>query len=216
MDEVLANVQSICGPAQAATPGIRGFSVMIDEIALEERLRYSTAEDAILGICREHASVCETRNMTGRPISHLMELKTLLDSGECHRAKEATLVALAPFGPTNYGPMVVLISGTCKTESVDDQGALLSLVIDAWKQSPYGESALGSVWSIATDGDARRRQAIHRLCMSHMLSPASPIHQELCNLALLNLYCGEGDITHDGDFKHEEKRTPTSRLRCNI
>jgi hypothetical protein len=206
MDEVLANIQSICGPAQAAKPGIRGFSVMIDEIALEERLRYSAAKDAILGICREHVSMCETQNMTGRPISHLMEIKKLLDSGEWHRAKEATLVALAPFGHSNYGPMVVLISGTCKTEAVEEQKALISLVIDTWKRSSYGESALGPIWSIATDGDARRRQAIHRLCMVHRLSPASPIYQGLCKLMLLNLSCGEGDITHDGDFKHEEKR----------
>jgi hypothetical protein len=74
MDKVLANIQSICGPAQAAKSGIQGFSVMIDEITLEECLRYSTAEDAILGICREHASVCGTltQSMMGRPIIHLM------------------------------------------------------------------------------------------------------------------------------------------------
>ncbi|KAG9075570.1 hypothetical protein FRC06_010019, partial [Ceratobasidium sp. 370] len=110
--------------------------------------------------------------------------------------------------------MVVLISGTCKTEPVEDQKALISLVLEAWATSTYGESALGSVWSIATDGDARRRQAIHALCMVKTLSSISPIYPQLSNLPLFNLSCGMGDITHDGDFKHEEKRF-ASALRSN-
>ncbi|KAG9074525.1 hypothetical protein FRC06_010623, partial [Ceratobasidium sp. 370] len=206
MDDVLTNLHSICGSAQKGAPGIRGFSVLIDEIALEERLRYSVAEDAILGVCREHAGICETWSLTGRPVSHLQDLKALLDAGEGHRAKEATMVALAPFGGSNYGPMVVLISGTCKTELVEDQKALISLVLEAWAMSPCGEQALGPVWSIATDGDSRRRQAIHSLCTVRSLASVSPIYLQLYNLPLLNLSCGRGDITHNGDFKHEEKR----------
>ncbi|KAG8709531.1 hypothetical protein FRC09_000625, partial [Ceratobasidium sp. 395] len=205
MDEVLANILSICGPAFIAELGIRGFSILIDELTLEERLRYSIFLDAILGLCREHAGVCNVQNMTGRPISDFYHIKDLLDAGECHRAKEATLIALAPFGRTNYGPMVILVSGTCKTETVGVQQALIKLVSDAWAKSPHGESALGPVWSIATDGDARRRLAIHDLAMIRRLRPSSPIYPQLCNLPLLNLMCGDGDITHDGDFKHEEK-----------
>ncbi|KAG8735376.1 hypothetical protein FRC10_010673 [Ceratobasidium sp. 414] len=205
-DEISANLKSICGPARATTPHNRGFSILIDEIALEERLRYSVAEDAVLGICREHAGVFNTWNMTGRPISHLYDLKQLLDSGKCHRAKEATTVAIAPFSEFNYTPMIVLVSGTCKTETVEQQRSLISLVIHTWNESPHGRSALGSLWSIATDGDARRRQAIHRICMSQALSPTSPLYAELQHLDLLNLMCGDGEVTHDGDFKHEEKR----------
>ncbi|KAG9125244.1 hypothetical protein FRC07_008427 [Ceratobasidium sp. 392] len=107
MAEVLANMKSICAPAQAVVPRTRGFTLMIDEIALEERIRYSTAEDALVGVCREHASVPDLQNMTGRPISHFAAIRSLLDAGKCHRAKEATVVALAPFGYSNYNPMVV-------------------------------------------------------------------------------------------------------------
>jgi hypothetical protein len=106
-----------------------------------------------------------------------MEIKKLLDSKECHQAKEAMLVTLAPFGRSNYGPMVVLISGTCKTEAIEEQKSLISLVNNAWKRSPYGKSVLGPIWSIATDGDACWHQAIPCLCMSHRLSPTSSIYQ---------------------------------------
>ncbi|KAG9076326.1 hypothetical protein FRC06_009566 [Ceratobasidium sp. 370] len=102
--------------------------------------------------------------------------------------------------------MVVLISGTCKTESVEDQKALIMLVLEAWAKSSCGEQALGPVWSIATDGDSHRRQAIHAFCVTRTLPTISPIYPQLCNLPLFNVVCGMGDITHDGDFKHEEKR----------
>ncbi|KAG8699972.1 hypothetical protein FRC09_006255 [Ceratobasidium sp. 395] len=206
MAELLANVESICGYSRAVVPRPRGFSLLIDEIALEERARYSVAEDAVLGLCREHSGPFETFSMTGRPISHLYDLKQHLDSGRCHRAKEATVVAFAPFDESNYSPLIVLVSGTCKKGTVEEERSLICLCARAWNESACGRSAHGSLWSIATDGDPRRRQAIHSVCMSRLLSPASPIHKYLCHLELLNMMCGEGDITHDGDFKHEEKR----------
>ncbi|KAG9089573.1 hypothetical protein FRC06_001483, partial [Ceratobasidium sp. 370] len=206
LDELFANIKTVCALARATASLFCGYSLLIDEIAAEERMRYCAGEDVLLGLCREHASAFDTQHMTGRPISYLYELKELLDSGVCHRAKEATVVAVAPFSEQGYSPKVILISGTCKTETVKDQRSLICLSIQAWNQSPYGQSALGNLWSIATDGDARRRQAIHSICMSQPLSPTSPIYEELCHLDLLNLMCGEGEITHDGDFKHGEKR----------
>ncbi|CAE6517396.1 unnamed protein product [Rhizoctonia solani] len=216
-DEVMANIKSMCGHAKSVVPltGLRGFSVLIDEIALEERIRYSTPEDALVGFARETISPEQVQNMTGRPISHLFALKRLLDSGECQLATEATVVAIAPFGPTNYTPMVIAMSGTCKTETVDGQLSLLKTVYQAYNESPHGAAALGPIWSFATDGDARRRLALYRLCMTHTLSPPSPLYLELYRLDLMNLACGENNVTHDGDFKHEEKRF-ASALRSSV
>ncbi|KAG8695139.1 hypothetical protein FRC08_008010 [Ceratobasidium sp. 394] len=204
LPEILHNIKSVCGRFPVSYT--RGYTVMIDELAAQERLRFSYAEDAIVGVCREHAHVCDLTKMTGRPLSHFEDIKAHLDAGDCHRAKEATVVALAPFGQENYTPMVVLISGTCKTETVDDQKMLIDLVVHAWKQSEHGESAHGPIWSVATDGDPRRRQVAHRSYMSTKLPMYSPLYLKLCDLDLLNLYCGENTITHDGDYKHEEKR----------
>ncbi|CUA75348.1 hypothetical protein RSOLAG22IIIB_05853 [Rhizoctonia solani] len=205
-NEVLKNIESICGHAQAMNLAIRGFNMLIDEIALEERIRYSLAEDILLGFCRECTTPCQLRNMTGRPISDLYALKKLLDSGKCHRAKEATVIAVAPFGPNHYTPLVFVISGTCKTENVDRQLALIKLAYNAYKMSPHGATALGPIWSLDSDGDAARRLALFRLCTSRMLSPPSELYLEIGSLELMNLACGDDEITHNGDFKHEEKR----------
>ena len=210
--EVLANIKTVCGHAQATKPPIRGFSLLIDEIALEERVRYSLAEDTLIGICRKCTTPGQLQNMTGRPVSDLYDLKQMLDSGECHRAKEASVIAVAPFGPDHYTPMAIALSGTCKTETVDRQLALIRLAYKAYTDSPHGAVALGPIWSIETDGDAGRRLVLFRLCTSHVLSPPSELYLLLHSLELMNLACGEDEITHDGDFKHEEKRKSISLL----
>ncbi|CUA70771.1 Ubiquitin carboxyl-terminal hydrolase 34 [Rhizoctonia solani] len=204
--EVLANIKTVCGHAQAMKPSTRGFSLLIDEIALEERVRYSLADDTLVGFCRECTPPGRLRSMTGRPVSDLYDLKKSLDSGECHRAKEATVMAIAPFSADHYTPMVIVVSGTCKTETVDRQLALLKLGYNAYKKSPHGALALGPIWSIETDGDAGQRLALFRLCTSYVVPPLSELYLELHPLELMNLECGEDQITHDGDFKHEEKR----------
>ncbi|CUA75805.1 hypothetical protein RSOLAG22IIIB_06086 [Rhizoctonia solani] len=213
-NEVLANIKAVCGHAQATQPAIQGFSLLIDEIALEERIRYSSAEDLLVGFCRECTAPGRLQNMTGRPVSDIYDLKKLLDSGKCHRAKEATVMAIAPFGPDHYTPMVIVVSGTCKTESVDHQMRLLRLGYSAYKKSPHGAAALGPIWSFETDGDASRRLALFRLCTSRTLSSPSELYLILSPLELVNLECGEDNVTHDGDFKHEEKRF-ASALRSN-
>ncbi|KAG8701433.1 hypothetical protein FRC09_005373 [Ceratobasidium sp. 395] len=210
LDEVKSNIKTICGSAQGNAPRRRGFSLQTDETALQESLRYSQAEDAIVGFARDDGDIPLCRNLTGRPVSDIYALKEMLDSGKLHRASEATVVAIAPFDASNYTPNIVLISGTCKTETVRDQLSLLLLAIRAWNESPHGRDVYGNIWSVSTDGDPRRRRAIHHAFMKFVLAPTSPIYKELSSLHMLNLMCGEDDITHDGDFKHEEKRLATA------
>lgn len=66
--EVLQNIEasfhlfspSQLGDNQACNPPLpvkRGFSLLIDEIALEERPQYSSTQDALIGFCREHSGL---------------------------------------------------------------------------------------------------------------------------------------------------------------
>ncbi|KAF8604515.1 hypothetical protein BDV93DRAFT_440423, partial [Ceratobasidium sp. AG-I] len=184
-----------------------GLSFMIDELALEPRLRYSIQQDAVVGLCREHAHRVSLDQMSTRdaPVEALLEAKSLLDKGECHRAKEATMVAIARFGQSDYNASVILASGTCKTEKAPEQARLIELVLKCWRDSPYGEALHGEIWSACTDGDAGRRLAMFQQCMSTKLSSTSYLYLLIGHLPLLNLYCGPTQITHDGDYKHEEK-----------
>jgi hypothetical protein len=138
-DEILVTIDSFFGPdATKSNTGPRtGLSLMIDEIAVESRLRYSIQQDAVVGLCREHASEVHLTNMSTRSdsLDALLKAKSQLDSGVCHRAKEATMAAIARFGQSNYNPAVILASGTCKTEKTPDQARLIALRLETWRES---------------------------------------------------------------------------------
>lgn len=214
-DEVLRNVESMFSlpfssmPTASAAPNTlrkRGFSLLTDEIALEEHPQYSASLDSLVGFCREHSSSLPLSKVSQSSLQCLQSIQDSLRSGACHIAKEATVVALAPFGETDYSARVVMLSGTCKSESDQAHFDVLKAVIDAWNSSPHGAAKHGELWSLATDGEGRRRRAIHRYCYATTLTPESPLHTHLGALPLLNLCCGPHQETNDGDYKHLEKR----------
>ncbi|KAG9122901.1 hypothetical protein FRC07_000528, partial [Ceratobasidium sp. 392] len=220
-DEILANIESFFGsealPSNSNSQS--GWSLMIDELALEARLRYHKLLDAIVGMCREHSDADCLKNLSTQSdtLGTLTAIKEQLDHGGCHRATEATMAALARFGQSDYSATVILASGTCKTEKSGDQARWIELILKAWRDSPHGEAKHGPIWSICTDGDAKRRRAIFLLCMTSILPESSDLYRLIGHLPLLNLYCGPTQITPDGDYKHEEKRlAPALRSRTGI
>lgn len=160
LSDLLTTIHSFYGPGTTQPDRSRqtGLSMMIDKIAVEPHARYSSEQDAVVGICHEHAHLADLHSMSSRsePVESLLKTKSLLDSGQCHRASEATMLAIARFGHQNYNPTVILASGTCKTEKAPDQLRLIKLVLDCWSESPHGEASNGQIWSICTDGDSRR------------------------------------------------------------
>jgi hypothetical protein len=183
---------------------------MIDEVAIESRPRYDIRQDAVTGICREHANENALRHLSTQDnsLNSLLDTQTSLESGGCHRATEATMAAIARFGRADYSATVILASGTCKTEQTGNQTRWIELLQNCWKDSPNGEALHGSIWSICTDGDAKRRRALFQLCMTSTLPESSDLFRKIGHLPLLNLCCGPTLITHDGDYKHEEKSKP--------
>jgi len=179
-----------------------GYVLMIDEVSLDERPRYDTTHDSVLGICREHGSQYDL-SVT---LENLLELQLGLRDGTIHRAKEATVVSLAPFSETHYNPTPIIISGTCKTERDVQQAKWINRSLEAWESNPHGQAVRGLIWSIATDGDAVQRKAVHHVAMAYRLEPSSPIYPLLEPLALMNLQCGPNSITVDIDYKHLYKR----------
>jgi len=70
---------------------------------------------------------------------------------------------------------------------------------------PYGEVLHGAIWSIASDGDPKRRPTLYLLCMFQELTPADPLYQFVGKLRGMNLYTGIDGITQDLDIKHDLK-----------
>jgi len=65
-----------------------GFVLMIDEIKIEERLRWDPVSNDILGLCREHTHHLGLEFSSAKNAKALV--KAVLD-GECHHAKEVKL-----------------------------------------------------------------------------------------------------------------------------
>ncbi|KAG8781543.1 hypothetical protein FRC12_021783 [Ceratobasidium sp. 428] len=208
--EITTNIESFFGHnTKRPSPRSRvGHSLLMDELAAQPRLRYSRKLDLIVGFGRHFDHLIDMKDLSTRPdaLEVLLKLKALLDSGVIQRATEVTMAAITRFGQTEYNPAVILASGTCKTEKAPEQARLIQLILDSWQDSPHGAALNGDIWSICTDGDATRRRALFQLCMISKLAPESDLFRLLGHLPLLNLCCSPAQVTHDGDYKHEEKR----------
>jgi hypothetical protein len=95
---------------------------------------------------------------------------------------------------------------TCKRGSFRDAALIMEMLRQAWKISPFGEALHGAIWSIASDGDPKRRPALYLHCMIQELTPADPLHQYVGNLRGMNLWTGLDGMTQDLDVKHDLKR----------
>ena len=97
------------------------WTLMADNVALDERWRYSQRRNMIYGGCREHTP-------GGKPLfynsSHdALNLKQLCDEGKIHLAKEAAVFALAPNTTKGYHCRPVLVQGSCKKDESWEQHA---------------------------------------------------------------------------------------------
>jgi hypothetical protein len=202
--ELFHNITEVFGKSRVPMP-ICGHSLMIDEIALEERPVFIKWLDSVGGLCREHTKGISLR-MTNVPV-----LKSLADtvfgpSPTVHYAKEATVAGIAAFRSEHYDVMPVFAAGTCKKEKAPECSELIEALLDAWRESPDGEARHGPIWSVSSDGDGVRRAAFHNLLMSEKLKPSDPLFALLSALLGLNLQTGKFFITAEFDPKHLCKR----------
>ncbi|KAF7970371.1 hypothetical protein HWV62_24292 [Athelia sp. TMB] len=204
--ENLAVATDHSGPKQR----VIGMSMAIDEIKLQERLRWDPRSNHILGVCREHGKKCTLEFVSMAEADLLLE-HLLADT--VHMAAEATVVAASLLVDDSkaYGARPFLILGTCKRETVSEQSELLQSASQSLQSHPTLKNC--RLYCIGTDGDARRRRALVPLTLVRPLPPVSPIFSRLSPLSLFNLLCGLDDLTSDPDWKHILKRFRNTLLR---
>ncbi|TFK45706.1 hypothetical protein OE88DRAFT_1639531 [Heliocybe sulcata] len=191
-------------------------TLFADELKLEERLRWDAPTNHILGVCREHCRhvSLEFRSMAQADALHgALTNPVLSASDRVHLATEATVVAMRVLSDNarRNSARPVIVSGTCKREGVEPHRDLLAKAIDAFNAT--AGSRHQRLYSIATDGDSRRRRAVALLTLQHHLFSTSLIHCLLEPLRLFNFLCGEDDVTGDFDYKHVIKRFRNTLLR---
>jgi len=115
------------------------WTLMADNVAVEERWRYAQHRNCFYGGCREHTP-------GGKPLffnraQDALDLKELVTSGKIHLAKEALFAALAPNAKHAYFCRPVAAQGSCKKdESWEQHGDVLEV-----RRCPTAHPARGSL-----------------------------------------------------------------------
>ncbi|PBK88629.1 hypothetical protein ARMGADRAFT_1065534 [Armillaria gallica] len=189
---------------------LMGMTMPMDEIKLQERLRWDQRTNNILGVCREHGHKC---CLEFRSITQADALLEALQRKEVHFASQATVIGVCILSdnPREYCATPFVISGTCSKGTVEMQEALVRQSCSALAsfQSQRGRR----LYCVASDGDSQRRNAFVRITLVADLDRQSTIFPMLSPLRLFNLKCGNDDLTCDFDWKHVLKRFRNTLLR---
>ena len=203
--ELFHNITEVFGKSHIPLP-LCGHSLLIDEIAAEERPVFIKWLNCVGGLCREHTKGMDLR-MTSVPGLRTLAEALFGSTPTVHFAKEATVAGIAAFRTDHYEVKPIFAAGTCKKEKAPACVELIQALLDAWKDSPDGEKRHGPIWSVASDGDGVRRAAFHTLFMKDPLKPEDPLFVILSPLVGLNLQTGKDFITAEFDPKHLCKRS---------
>ncbi|KAG6907021.1 hypothetical protein DXG01_010890 [Tephrocybe rancida] len=198
-------------PAEAGQQRpVLGMVMQVDEIKIQERLRWDPCSNMILGVCREHGHQCALEFRTIFQADTLLEC---LKSDLVHLASEATVIAGSVLSddPLDYSAVPYVVSPSCKRETVAQQETLLRSASLALNESQIANDRC--LYCLASDGDSRRRQALISICFSHDLAEDESIYALLSPLKLFNLKCGTDGLTADFDWKHVFKRFRNTLLR---
>ncbi|KAG1882133.1 hypothetical protein F4604DRAFT_1921847 [Suillus subluteus] len=93
----------------------RGYSVLMDEITLEERASHHHASNSIIGLCHSHLHLIDPSLHT---YNSALRIAEKLAEGTIHLGKEMSVIAVGSFGDDEIFP--VLATPTCKCEDNGD------------------------------------------------------------------------------------------------
>lgn len=200
IDEVLIKTRSAANRTQ-----LRGVSVLMDEIALNELACHFKHVNKVGAFCWLHSHLV---SLVLHTYDVAVDLAMALSNNTVHLGKEMSVVAVSLFGESGTYP--ILAAPTCKQETATDMEWIFDTVIKTWKES--GEKHVGCIWSFATDGDSTRRAAGYSKFVKNHLPSTSILYGTLSNMPGLNLFTGEDEITLDFDYKHIFKRMSCSSV----
>ncbi|KAI0282410.1 hypothetical protein BC826DRAFT_1093961 [Russula brevipes] len=186
--------------------------LMLDELAIEKRVRWDDSHNKFLGTCREHNQRIPLDFTSERELDLLCNA---LENNEVHLATEATVAAIGMLSsnPQEYAACPIIFSGTCKKETSQEHARLIKTILDGCNKQKHRNNTIHRTICIASDGEAKRGDALAMLTMTSELSADSPIYAQLQPLDFLNLLVGPDDITADKDPKHIIKRQRNTLMR---
>ncbi|KAJ7442126.1 hypothetical protein FB451DRAFT_1105911 [Mycena latifolia] len=204
VSDIIHNINEVLlKPRKAAgKEGLRGVSLLIDEVALEERAGHFRHNNSVGGLCWRHSPLV---NLCLNSYQAALDIAAAIKSGKVHLGKEMTVVSAFCFGESGTYPIMALPS--CKHVGPEESSLIYETVTTVWNEN--AAKTIGPLWSWATDGDASRRKAGYDEFTKYKLSATSPLFGTLASMAGLNLFTGIFDVTLDFDYKHIFKRICT-------
>jgi len=157
----------------------------MDEVASDGHLCYLTATDEIAGLC-EHAMDELPSVKMGKDLQVAHAIRQAIRDGKVNVGQEIFVAAFARYDDMNYGARPVLLMPKRKRGSFRDAALVMEMLRQAWKMSPFGDILYGAIWSIASDGDPKRRPALYLQCMIQELAPANPLYRYVGKLCRMN------------------------------
>jgi hypothetical protein len=134
--------------------------LMMDDVNIDERIRFNTQDGEGRGFCREHTRM-DLKVNSARDID---AWKEALDAGLAHCAKELTVVALGPLREKEYAISPIFASGTCKAgESAEHTNWMIKNLVLMWYEDPRGYQARGPITTTNSDGAACFVSGVHEL-----------------------------------------------------
>ncbi len=209
-------------------PGSGRSPAEIDELVLNQCLRWCSSRNKILRLCR-HTKGCDLvldfdtvkeaikvlEAFRDEKVHLANEVRLVYVIGKnSHTPFQATVAAISAFSddPSLYNAHPMLVSATCKKEGNGDQCDLIRSMVEAVESAPKDNPNL-HLWSVATDGDPTRRPIFYSLFTARELELRSTLRTMLGEMQLFDYRCGENDITADCDFKHVIRRFRSMLLR---
>jgi hypothetical protein len=95
-----------------------------------------------------------------------------------------------------------MFSGMCKRETGPHHAHIIQTVLNATTDAKEQNNTTYRTVSIASDGEAKRGDALVILTMGSQLSASLPIYKQLSPLQLMNYLVGPDNLTADKDYKH--------------
>ncbi|KAH9036309.1 hypothetical protein EDB85DRAFT_2209149 [Lactarius pseudohatsudake] len=137
-----------------------------------------------------------------------LAVENTIENDEVHLASEATVATIGVLSsePRECAVQPILFSGTCKKETSEQHARVIKTVLATCNRQKRQNNVTYRTVCIASDGEAKRGDALVIQTMTSELSMDSPIYALLRPLEFLNLLVGPDDITVDKDFKHIIKR----------
>lgn len=132
------------------------YSLKMDEIVIDERVRWNPKNNEIIGTCWQHKN--EVISYSFNSWLNLKEIKQALDKGAIHTCKEALVVTLCKLNTENIITRPILVVPLCCKSNADFIVLMIKIIADEFECYPNCK-----LINVASDGDSSRRKALNSL-----------------------------------------------------